>query len=139
MIDGAWFSSRICPGASDRPTKSEIADAVAAGRSISVSYRTVISCSAGRLRRSRAASRTAPRQRIAHLPAGDRPAQMSRSSSVSTPKNGLGNSESMLAKLGLNQDRMAGSRSMHATTSRPSRMNCTIRASGNASVSASAQ
>ena len=98
-----------------------------------------MSCSAGRLRRSRAACRTAPRQRIAHLPAGDRQAHTFRSASVSTPKKGLGNSESMLAKLGLNQDRTAGSRSMHATTSRPSRMNCTMRASGKVSVSASAQ
>lgn len=83
--------------------------------------------------------RTDQRQRSAHLAAGDSRGQASRSSSVSMPKNGLGNSVSTFTKLGLNHDITTGSASMPATTSRPSLMTWTIRASGNASVSASAQ
>ena len=55
------------------------------------------------------------------------------------PKNGFGNSVSVFTKLGRNHDITMGSPSMLATTSRPSRITCTMRASPNAAVSASAQ
>ncbi len=55
------------------------------------------------------------------------------------PKNGLGNSLSTLAMPRLNQASSSGSDSIPATTSRPSLMICTILASGNASISPSAQ
>ncbi len=48
------------------------------------------------------------------------------------PKKGLGNSVSTFTKLGRYQDITTGSASMLATTSRPSLMTWTIRASGNA-------
>ncbi|WP_372974746.1 hypothetical protein [Microbispora sp. GKU 823] len=96
------------------------------------SYRRVSRCSPGSSRRRAALSRTAPRQRRAHLPAGGIPAQRSRCSAERTPRNGLGNSASSLSMWGLTQVMQAGSASMSATTSRPSRMIWMSRASGNA-------
>ncbi|HZR51247.1 MAG TPA: hypothetical protein VFB06_17240 [Streptosporangiaceae bacterium] len=55
------------------------------------------------------------------------------------PKNGFGNSVSVFTKLGRNQDITVASPSMLATTSRPSLITWTIRASPNAPVSASEQ
>ena len=91
------------------------------------------------LLRSLAIVLTDPRQRIAHFPASDRPGQAARSDAVSMPKNGLGNSLSTLATPGLNQASDSASASIAATTSLPSLMICTIRASGKASTSPSAQ
>ncbi len=119
--------------------KSDRVAAVAAGWRTTSSYRSVVSCSADIAVRSRAIARTDPRQRMAHLPARLRAGQAARSCSVSTPKNGLGNSVSMLAMPGLNQASDWLSASMAATTSRPSLTTCTSRASENASTRASAQ
>ena len=55
------------------------------------------------------------------------------------PKKGLGNSLCTFATAGLNADSAPESPSIPATTSLPSLMICTIRASGKASTSASAQ
>ena len=89
--------------------------------------------------RSLAMVLTEPRQRIAHFPASDRPGHAARSASVSMPKNGLGNSLSTLTTPGLTQASESASASIAATTSRPSRMTCTSRASGNAQTRPSAQ
>src|SRR5215469_7008576 len=126
-------------GPTSASTNPEMVLAAAAGCRITCSYRSVVSRSAGMLLRSLAIVRTEPRQRIAHFPASDRPGHAARSASVSMPKNGLGNSLSTLATPGLNQASALASASIAATTSRPSRMICTIRASGNASTSPSAQ
>src|SRR5258708_8740085 len=81
------------------------------------------------LLRSLAIARTEPRQRIAHLPASERPGHAARSASVSMPKNGLGNSLSTFPTPGLNQASVLASASIPPTPSRPSRTIAPIRPS----------
>ena len=125
-------TSRISAADTVVPLKRESSARASSGLLSRSSYLIVFSWPVGRLWCSLAARRTHQRQRSAHRAAGDNLGHSSRSSSVSMPKNGLGNSVSTFTKLGRNQDMTTGSASMLVTTSWPSLMTWMIRASGNA-------